>query len=277
MAAWRLYPRPPKPGGVVGVSKVEPGPLFVGHVEPVAASRSSGCDVHAPRAEGRAFLVGPRKFFVWGPTEDGHEKPIVLAFHGWGSNGRQFQEWFTMEKHVDGKAFVVYPDAQGDNWDYDGNRDIDFVTGILDSLAANYCVDRNHVLAVGFSYGGRFANHLGCRAPNLVRGIVVAGSRWDAKETSCVSPIPVLVVHRTHDETMKIAGGRDAAERWSRIAACTGQAPIANGCVASTGCASGAVTFCEDIHFDPEWPKAWNHTMREPYQDLAWQWLEQLR
>jgi polyhydroxybutyrate depolymerase len=96
-------------------------------------------------------------------------------------------------------------------------------------------------------------------------------------ETKCVAPIPVLVVHRTHDETMKIAGGRDAAERWAKIDGCAEQKPIANGCLAWTGCAGGAVTFCEDVHFDPQWPRSWNHTMREPYQDLAWRWFQQMR
>lgn len=274
---WRLRPRPPKIGAAVGLSAVEPGPLFVGDVPPVPASRSRGCGAGGGKAVGRAFSVEARKFFVWGPADDGHEKPIVLAFHGWGSNGRQFEEWFTMEKHVDQDTYVVYPDAQGDNWDYEGSRDIDFVTAMLDVMASTYCVDRRHVLALGFSYGGRFVNHLGCRAPSLVRGIVVAGSRWDSSETTCASPIPVLVVHRTHDETMPIRGGRDAAARWAKLLGCTANRPIANGCIGYTGCQAGAVTFCEDLHFDPEWPESWNHTMREPYQDLAWQWFQQLR
>ena len=221
--------------------------------------------------------MGERHFYVWGPRDDGHEKPIVLAFHGWGSNGRQFESWFGYEKYVEDGAYVVYPDSEGDHWDYAGGRDIGFVTSIIERMAATYCVDTTRVLAVGFSYGGRFVNHLGCRAPSLVRGIVIAGSRWDAGETSCIQPMPVLVVHRTHDKTMPIKGGRDAAERWAKIDSCKGTEPIANGCLAWNGCEAGAVTFCEDVHYDPEWPSSWNHTMRESYELLAWRWFEQLR
>lgn len=221
--------------------------------------------------------VGARKFFVWGPPIDGAPKPIVLAFHGWASNGLGFQKWFALEKYVEGGAYVVYPDSEGENWDYSGERDLDFVSSIIDAIAASYCVDRTRVLALGFSYGGRFVNHLACRRPSLVRAIVVAGSRWDESETSCVAPMPVLVVHRTRDRTMPIRGGRNAAERWAKIDGCATPRPVTNGCLAWTECRDGGVTFCEDTHFDPEWPSAWNHTMRESYELLAWRWFEQIR
>lgn len=255
------------------IAHVDPGPLFVGNIEPAAGMQ---CHAHGPTPSGQKFTIGARNFYVWGPRDDGKPKPIVLAFHGWGSDGRGLETWFGLERYVDG-GYVVYPDSDGDNWDYDGNDDIDFVAAILQKMAATYCVDTTRVMALGFSYGGRFVNHLACKRPELVRGIVVAGSRWDSDETKCVGPVPVLVVHRTHDETMPIAGGIDAAKRWSAIDGCTSTTPISNGCIASTGCTAGAVTYCEDTFFDPEWPKSWNHTMRESYELLAWRWFEQLR
>lgn len=262
---------------VLGNVTVDPGPLVVGSLPPAKGARSAGCGKATERAKGTDLAAGGRHFSLWGPASGTEAKPIVLAFHGWGSNGRQFQQWFEMEKRVEDEAYVVYPDADGPNWDYTGDKDIRFVIAMVEEVAASYCVDTSRVLAVGFSYGGRFVNHLGCRAPALVRGIVIAGSRWDAEETTCVAPIPVLVTHRTRDTTMPIAGGREAAERWAKLERCTGTQPISNGCLAWTGCEAGAVTFCEDRHYDPEWPRSWNHTMRESYELLAWRWFEQLR
>lgn len=265
------------PRAARGIAKVEPGPLSIGHIAAATSTRSAGCSGdRAERPEGREFALGTRHFYVWGPSQRDAAAPIVLAFHGWGSNGRQFEKWFELERYVEDGAFVVYPDADGPNWDYSGERDITFAREIVDKVAATYCVDTARVLALGFSYGGRFVNHLACKSPDLVRAIVVAGSRWDEGETACVKPMPVLVVHRTHDGTMSISGGRDAASRWAKVDGCAASTPVSNGCLAWTGCQAGAVTFCEDTHFDPEWPPAWNHTMRESYELLAWRWFTQI-
>lgn len=245
---------------------------------PAPAARAQGCGVEkkSPRSEAMTTSSG-RTFHVWGPDDydAGHAYPVVLAFHGWSSNGRAFAKWFEMEKHVDGAAFVAYPDSEGDQWDYAGTTDTDFVAAIVDRMAETWCVDRARVLAVGFSYGARFVNHLGCKRPDVVRAIVPGGGAWD-KESECVQPMPVLVIHRTNDPTMRIAGGRDAAARWAKIDGCSRETLFVDfdrGCSAFRDCAAGAVTFCEDAFVDPSWPAGWNHTVRAEYRALAWRWF----
>ena len=219
-----------------------------------------------------------RTFHVWAPPsyDATREYPVVLAFHGHSSSGRGFEKWFRMEDHTGGEAFTVYPDSNGKSWDMAGDSDLKFTAEMLDALSDAYRIDRSHVLAFGFSYGGRFVNHLGCKRPDLVRAVVVGGGAWDS-EKGC-APLPVLVVHRTNDTTMPISGARSAATRWATIDGCTGgsDAPDAHGCATQRSCAAGAVTFCEDMHHDPAWPRAWNHTVREEYRTLAWQWFLQL-
>lgn len=255
--------------GVFGISD---------RVDAAAGARSEGCGKAEPAPMGRAFETPKgRSFYVWGPPKlDARAYPIVLAFHGWGSNGRGFQKWFEMEKYVDGAALVVYPDAEGSNWDYGYQRDLDFVADIIGIMKRTWCVDETRVLALGFSYGSRFVNHLGCKRPDLVRAIVPSGGRWDAIEKDCVRPMPVLVAHRTNDPTMPVADGREAAQRWAKIDGCGDTQPVAHGCIAWKDCKAGAVTFCEDPHFDEEWPAGWNHTMREEYRLLAWRWFAAL-
>ena len=98
------------------------------------------------------------------------------------------------------------------------------------------------------------------------------------RETGC-TPMPVLVVHRTNDASMRIAGGKESAERWAKIDGCSdGTASIdpAHGCIGYRGCTAGAVTFCEDTHHDDSWPASWNHTVREEYRTLTWRWFQSL-
>jgi polyhydroxybutyrate depolymerase len=220
-----------------------------------------------------------RPFHVWGNAmyDANAMVPVVLAFHGWHSNGRDFARWFKMEEHVGGAALTVYPDSKGPKWDFDGNQDLDYVSEIIAALADRFCIDRAHVLALGFSYGARFVHHLGCKRPDLVRAIVAGGGGWN-KEAGC-RPMPVLVTNRTHDDDQVLSLGTDAAERWARIDGCTDgteETDELHGCVAYRGCAAGAVTFCEDRHYDAAWPHSWNHTVREEYRSLAWAWFTSL-
>lgn len=245
------------------------------------ATRAAGCGSARASPIGETSRTrGGRTFHVWGPAsyEPGRAYPVVLAFHGWGSNGRAFAGWFEMHEHVDGAAFTVYPDSSSSSWDFAGDRDLVFTEEILDALAGAYCVDRSRVLALGFSYGARFVHHLGCKRPDLVRAIAAGGGSWDPEE-GCAAPQHVLVLHRTRDATMPIGGGRDAALRWARIDGCAGGEETTDpalGCVGHRGCAGGSVTFCEDTHHDPTWPRSWNHTVREVHRQLAWTWFEEV-
>jgi poly(3-hydroxybutyrate) depolymerase len=254
-------------------------------LDAAAAPRARGCGAAHADANGggggttRTTPSG-RTFHVWGPAsyDENRAYPVVLVFHGWASKGRSLQKWFKMEDYVEGAAFTVYPDSKSAAWDFSGAVDTDFTAEVLDAVADEWCVDRARVLAFGFSYGGRFVNHLGCTRPDLVRAIAAGAGAWDS-ETGCASALPVLVIHRTDDPTMRIAGGRDAAARWAKVDGCSSETEDrdrAHGCVAYRECAAGAVTFCEDKHHDDAWPAGWNHTVREEYRAIAWAWFAQL-
>lgn len=274
--AWRVTPKrhgPRSPSAKIFL----PGAANADGPAPSSRSLAPGCGKKQHRPVGEALETSAgRTFHVWGPDDYDMNRayPIVLAFHGWSSNGRAFQKWFEMEKHVDGAAFVAYADSRGPQWDYTGAKDTDFAAAMVEQLAESWCVDRARVLAVGFSYGARFVNHLGCTRADLVRAIVAGGGAWD-DETGC-KPMPVLVIHRPNDPSMSFARGKEAAARWAKVDGCTTE--VANvdhehGCTAYRGCAQGAVTFCEDRFVDSSWPTGWNHTIREEYRSLAWSWF----
>jgi poly(3-hydroxybutyrate) depolymerase len=242
------------------------------------APTSPGCGRAPPARRDTSYATrSGRTFHVWMPVgyDPTRAHPVVLAFHGWYTNGRDFESWFKMEDHDEG-AFTVYPDSDGAMWDLTGNRDLDFVADIVEAMSNAYCIDRAHVFALGFSYGGKFVHHLGCKRPALVRAISVGDGSW-SHETGC-APMPVLVTHRTRDHDELIGWGKDAAERWAKIDGCseaTQPTDTDHGCASYGACtAPGSVTFCEDTHFDPTWPEEWNHTIREEYRSLTWTWFK---
>lgn len=243
-----------------------------------AAPPGGGCGTSARSPQGTSYTTrSGRTFHVWGPATYAADRryPIVLTFHGWYANGRDFQKWFKMEEHVEGAAFTVYPDSKGPTWDLSGNQDLDFAADVVEALSNAYCIDRARVFALGFSFGGKLVHHLGCKRPGLVHAIAVGDGSWQ-QESGC-GRMPVLVTHRTRDHDELIAWGKDASQRWAKLNGCsdtTEPTDATHGCVAYTGCAApGSVTFCEDTHFDSAWPKDWNHTIREEYRSLTWKWF----
>ena len=279
-------PRPPL--AAVSVSSLgiadagagaEAGAAAAAGIDAAAPAASAGCGTAVATPRGTAYTTrAGRTFHVWGPTSftPNRRYPVMLTFHGWYTNGRDFQKWFKMEDHVDGAAFTVYPDSTGPTWDITGDRDLDFTAEIVESLSNAYCIDRAHVFALGFSYGGKFVHHLGCKRPALVKAISVGDGSW-AQDSACRA-MPVLVTHRTRDHDELIAWGKEAMTRWVKINGCSQATDVtdaAHGCVTYRGCtAPGSVTFCEDTHFDAAWPQDWNHTIREEYRSLTWTWFQ---
>jgi poly(3-hydroxybutyrate) depolymerase len=246
------------------------------------ALRAPGCG--KPQSSPRGLTLrtkGGRTFHVYGPAEYDPTRayPVVFAFHGWESSGPEFQKWFKMEDHVASAAFTVYPDALAPGWDVARDRDLAFVSAMRVGLANAYCIDLARLYAFGFSYGGKFVHHLGCRRPDIIRAISVGDGSWGHSEEASCKPLPVLVTHRTRDPDELIEWGRAAAEAWTRVDACAKDTDVTDaehGCVTHRGC-KAPVVVCEDTYFNASWPRDWNHTVREEYRDLTWRWFDTMK
>ncbi|AKU93928.1 LpqC [Labilithrix luteola] len=223
-----------------------------------------------------------RTFHVWGPQGYDPNKayPVVVMFHGWYTDGRSFESWFQMEQYVNNEAFVVYPDAANQLWDLEGTSDLVFFDDLVKTLGETYCIDPSRVFGFGFSYGGKFAHHLGCQRAGYVKAISVGDGSWGLDPLQC-GRLPVLVTHRTHDNDELVAWGKTAADNWVTINGCTADTTISDptmNCTLHPNCRQpgGTTTFCEDTWFDATWPNDWNHTVREPYRTFTWQWFAAL-
>ena len=258
---------------------------------PVVATTSMACGVAQPDATSADFTTpSGRTFHVWGPKNYDASKtyPVVVMFHGWYANGEAFQSWFEMEKYVQNAAFVVYPDAIGGLWDLNGDKDLLFFDEMVKQLGETYCINPSRVLGFGFSYGGHFADHLGCKRAGYVKAITVGNGGPGGNRQKC-GRLPLLVTTRTLDTDELPAYGLDVVAGWMQLNTCGAagankpQTNPGNGegmgyCRTHAGCkAPGAITYCEDTSaFAPASHPEWNHTVREYYRSYAFKWFQAL-
>ncbi|MFI5034899.1 MAG: alpha/beta hydrolase family esterase [Acidimicrobiales bacterium] len=119
----------------------------------------------------------PRRYRRATPTA------LVLNLHGTGATARGQERFSGMDATADARGFIVaYPQAliangSGYAWNVPGqlilggtpvpagaDSDVRFLTSLVTSLEARYCVNRHEVYVAGFSGGARMASQMACDA-----------------------------------------------------------------------------------------------------------------
>ena len=145
--------------------------------------------------------------------------PLLLAFHGAGSDSEGMAYLTGLDKVADGAGFLaVYP--QGIDYRWHAGRDISstgaqvddlgFVRALLTRLESDYAVDRQRVYATGFSNGAFFSQRLACAMTADFAAVAsVSGQMSKALSLDCkpTRPISMLLVHGTDDPVVPYDGG----------------------------------------------------------------------
>ena len=193
-----------------------------------------------------------RSYRIHVPRDLGLEPaPLVLAFHGGGSQGKGMERLTRFDDLADREGFIVaYPDGIDKHWS-DGREvtpdtarerrgdDVAFVTALIDEIERDHAIDPRRVYATGISNGAIFANYLGSRLANRIAAIApVAGGIAErfAPEFAPTRPVSVLVIQGTRDPLMPFEGGevkpgnrgrivptRRALELWARANGLSGE------------------------------------------------------
>lgn len=149
--------------------------------------------------------VGSRSAIVYAP--DKRDKPaLVLALHGMGLSAGWAQGAMQFDKLADTANFVVaYPQSEGTMWDLGGNKDVDFILAVVDSMARRYGIDRDRVYATGFSMGGMLSWYLTCKIPDKIAAVVPGNGfpLYGMSGCSEVRHVPVLHIHGSADDFVK--------------------------------------------------------------------------
>ncbi len=149
--------------------------------------------------------VGSRFSKIYAPAK--YDKPaLVIAMHGMGLGSWWTPGAMQFEAVADTANFIVaYPDGENNQWDISGDKDVNFILAIIDSMANRYSIDRNRVYAAGFSMGGMMSWHLSCKIPDKIAAIVPGNGFPLYGMSGCSEKrhVPALHIHGTADNFVK--------------------------------------------------------------------------
>ncbi len=212
--------------------------------------------------------------------------PLVLNFHGYGSDMEEQMVFSDMNVTAETNGFVVaYPNGlvnaidgpaswnAGDDCCAFGDTDRDdvgFVRAIVTEIMGMVSIDEKRIYSTGFSNGGFFSHYLACNAEDLIAAIAPVSGVLGIPQEDCslMRSVPVMHFHGTADiivpydgdgmfELQSVAYTFDA---WSDLNGCTGD-PVEtfnNGaalCETYENCDEGVeVTLCTIDGMDHCWP-----------------------
>ena len=140
--------------------------------------------------------------------------PLILAFHGAGGDGSFMQSYSGLSRAADPRGMaVLYPTAdrgrrrwtlQGDSSSYPD--DVAFVRNLLVVVKRRLCVDARRVYATGISNGAGFAAFMTCRIGGLLAAIAPVAGAYRVDSCDAASPVSVLEIHGTADESAPYRG-----------------------------------------------------------------------
>jgi len=210
---------------------------------------TSACSViAAPGVAEQTLMSGGRervyRLFV-PPSYDGRTSlPLVLDLHGSGGNSAGQAANSRFEALAASEGIIVatlQASAEGNRWNVPVTDarpdDVQYVSDVIDHVAARVCTDEARVYATGFSGGARMSSLLACRLNDRIAAIApMAGLRWPGP---CEGrAIPVLTFHGMADPQNTYAGhveGRggewvesvpEALAGWAKHNRCDGEGKL---------------------------------------------------
>jgi polyhydroxybutyrate depolymerase len=148
--------------------------------------------------------------------------PVVLAFHGGGSNAGQMMLFSGLNEKADEAGFlVVYPNGTGifeRRLTFNGGAccgyavfnqidDIAFTKAILDDLPTVTNVDPKRVFATGMSNGAIMSYRLASELSDRIAAIAPVAGPMGMLTAQPKRPVPVIHFHGTKDEFAPFEGG----------------------------------------------------------------------
>lgn len=188
----------------------------------VAAADSLGPGDHS-----RPLTVAgrERRYLVHIPPryDPARPTPVVLAFHGGGSNAEGMAQFCGLNQKSDQAGFlVVYPSGTGrlervltfnggNCCGYAMNNqvdDVEFTRRILDDLAQVANVDPQRVFATGMSNGAIMCYRLAAELADRIAAIAPVGGPMGTATCQPKRPVSVIHFHGRDDENAPFQGGK---------------------------------------------------------------------
>jgi polyhydroxybutyrate depolymerase len=242
---------------------------------PVVLTLSGAVSYHVRnRSNGSIISSGQeREYLLHVPEtyESERPTPLVISMHGgaaWPAAQMHLSRW---NRLADENGFiVVYPAGTGsirswETFDSDARleRDVRFISELIDAIQAAYNVDPTRIYANGMSNGGGMAFVLSCTLSDRLAavGLVAPAQSLPADWCSNARPVPMIAFQGTADRFVRYEGGpmgdpinpdppvfpptRDWVGRWAARNRCGASSVESEMAVEVTrleytGCAEGA-------------------------------------
>ncbi|QUY43520.1 PHB depolymerase family esterase [Acaryochloris marina] len=175
----------------------------------------------------------PRTYHIYLPEEFKQQKslPLVLALHGGGGTGRQFDQALSQGqlKTIANQrgVILVFPDGMNRQWS-DGRTqhlkrnksydDVGFISKVIDRMIDDYGVDSQRVYVTGISNGGFMSVRLALDLSDKIAAIapVTAQLPLALQDKTPKQPISVMIVNGTEDPIVPYQGGHVRLFRFGR-------------------------------------------------------------
>lgn len=149
-----------------------------------------------------------------------NEVPLVLNFHGYGSNAQEQMVYGDFRAISDTAGFIIaHPQGTLLNgithWNVGGwtigstADDIGFIDALIDSISEEYVIDASRIYSTGMSNGGFMSFLLACQLNNKITAIAsVTGSMTPETYNYCIPehPTAILQFHGTSDFVVPYTG-----------------------------------------------------------------------
>ena len=164
-----------------------------------------------------------RNYVVYAPANLGVKRPLLISCHGSNQDANYQKSQLKIEAIADTAKFVtVFPNGIDKGWELSGDRDIHFVTAIIDKMVQQYDIDRNRVYLSGFSMGGMFTYHAMNRIADKIAAFApISGyPLWGTSYTSS-RPVPILHTQGLADEVVTAGNLQGILDGWIKRNHCS--------------------------------------------------------
>ncbi len=183
--------------------------------------------------------------------------PLLMVYAPGGKNRYESEEYMYLTQEATAAGFIVaYADHRKMS-----TETIEELAEIPGLIEKKWCIDKKRIFLTGHSDGGTVAMGIAFingtkHIPAAIAPSAVGIRGEDLKEYNCPNPLPVMVMHSSHD-TLFPGYGKETVKWWAACNSCDTASPVidADGCVTYAGCKNNVTTrYCEGTGTHPEWP-----------------------
>lgn len=149
--------------------------------------------------------------------------PVMLSFHGGGSNAEVMRSYTRMDAAADRDGYiVVYPNGSSGfqgrflTWNA-GNccgpavalqiDDVGFALAVIDDLSGRTPVDATRIYATGLSNGAMMAYRLAAEASHRIAAVAGVAGAMSLQRFTPTRPVAMLHIHSLQDHIARFDGG----------------------------------------------------------------------